>query len=77
VLSVRPRPAESLLELELADAFSQLGFGERQRQAEAWRERSAALGYERLALTDRSGRALGRSALVGGGMIVLDRPDTT
>lgn len=74
--SARPQPALSLLELTLADGFSSLAAPLRRQQAASWLERTQALGYERLELLDRQGRPLGRSALVGGGMIVLEPPET-
>jgi len=74
--SARPQPALSLLELTLGDGFGSLAAPLRRQQAARWLERAQALGYERLELLDRQGRPLGRSALVGGGMIVLEPPET-
>jgi hypothetical protein len=68
----RPRPAAGLLELELRNGFQALTPAQRLRQAEDWQRRARELGYESLALRNGRGEELGRSAVVGEGMIVLD-----
>ena len=72
IASARPQPASGVLELELTAGFAQLPVGERQAQAEGWLDCSRSMGYERLVLLDGSGIILGRQALVGSGMILLD-----
>jgi hypothetical protein len=72
IVAARPRPASGLLELELTSGFIQLPAAERQAEAEAWLERSRGLGYDSLRLVDAEGLPLGRQALVGSGMILLD-----
>jgi hypothetical protein len=67
-------PAAGVLRLRLAAGFGRLSRQERQARAERWQERAGRLGYERLELQAAGGRPLGRSALVGSGMILLD-PD--
>jgi hypothetical protein len=68
----RPRQAEGLLELELREGFQSLTPALRLQQAEDWQRRARELGYESLALSNARGELLGRSAVVGTGMIVLD-----
>lgn len=72
IVMARPQPASGVLELELSSGFIQLPAVERQAEAEAWLERSLELGYETLRLVDAAGLPLGRQALVGSGMILLD-----
>jgi hypothetical protein len=74
IAAFRPEPANATLTLELADTFAALAASERQRQAERWRQRAMDEGYIHLRLRDGRGRLLGREALVGEGMIVLDQP---
>jgi hypothetical protein len=73
VVSARCEPAAALLELRLSPPFQRLEAPERQRLAERWQEQAHRLGYDHLRLDDASGTELGRSAVVGGGMILLDR----
>ncbi len=72
ILAVRPRPALVELELEIDAAFLALDPRRRDRLARDWQALATALGYDGLVLEGRDGRAFGRSALVGGGMILLD-----
>lgn len=72
IATARPQPASGVLELELSAGFVQLPAAERQAQADAWLERGRGLGYETLRLVDAAGLPLGRQALVGSGMILLD-----
>lgn len=72
IRAVREQPARGCLELELAEGFAALAPERQGQQAEAWRGRALELGYERLELTDGSGRLLGRTARVGSGMILLN-----
>lgn len=72
IASVRPQPATGVLELELSPGFARLPEPERRSDADRWLERSRELGYEQLLLVDGMGRPLGRQALVGSGMILLD-----
>ena len=72
IASAHPEPAAALLELRLIDRFALLPESERRAQADRWLERSRELGYERLLLLGPTGGLLGRPALVGSGMILLD-----
>lgn len=72
IASAHPEPGAGLLQLQIGEAFAQLPQGERRTEAEHWLERSQALGYERLELVDGAGRLVGRQALVGSGMILLE-----
>ncbi len=72
VVRVDPEPAASLLRLFLANTFRQLPEPRRQLLAERWQQQAASLGYERLELQDQQARLLGRTALVGQGMVLLD-----
>ena len=72
VVRVDPEPAASLLRLFLANSFRQLPEPRRQLLAERWQQQASSLGYERLELQDQQARLLGRTALVGQGMVLLD-----
>ncbi len=72
VVRVDPDPAASLLRLTLANAYRQLPEPRRLQLAERWQQQAWAQGYERLELQDPQARLLGRSALVGQGMVLLD-----
>ena len=72
IASAHPEPAAAALELRLVDRFALLPESERRAQADRWLERSRELGYERLLLLDPAGQLLGRPAVVGSGMILLD-----
>lgn len=72
VLGVRTDPAAGRVDLRLGGAFRSLRQDLRQQAAARWQRRAATLGYERIDLLDPDGRLLGRNALVGSGMILLD-----
>jgi len=72
IASAHPDPSAGVLELQLTSAFALLPEAERRSEADHWLERSQALGYDRLVLVDQAGLQLGRQALVGSGMILLD-----
>lgn len=72
VTGVQIDPARGDIHLHLSVAFGSLQEDLRQRMAERWQRQAAEMGYERLELLDSSGRLLGRNALVGSGMILLD-----
>jgi hypothetical protein len=72
IAAARPQPAQSLLELELGEGFIALAGPRRHQLAESWLERARSLGYTSLELVDQGGRLLGRSALVGEGMIMFE-----
>ena len=72
IATATPQPLAGSLTLELTSGFARLAEPERRREADHWLALSRELGYERLLLLDGSGRALGRQALVGSGMILLD-----
>ncbi len=72
IVSAHPEPGLGLLRLTLAPAYRDLPEASRQTWAERWCERAQELGYERFELVDRQQRLLGRRALVGSGMILLD-----
>jgi len=60
------------LQLRLSSAYGLASLEQRRTWAErCWRQ-VQDLGYERLELVDGSGQLLGRQALVGSGMILLD-----
>lgn len=61
-----------LLNLRISEAFQGLPERERQRLAQQWWQQALGLGYEHLRLLDPDGGELGRDAVVGGGMILLD-----
>ena len=72
IAAAQTDPAAGRLVLELTAAFNPLGEEERRHWAERWRQRAESLGYEELELRSPTGRLLGRTALVGSGMIVLE-----
>lgn len=72
IASAHPVPAQGTLELRLRQGFGSLGEAERHAEADRWLERSRALGYGGLILVDTAGQPLGRPAMVGSGMILLD-----
>ena len=72
IVSAHPEPGEGLLQLQIAEAFVLLPPADQRSEAERWLERSQSLGYGRLQLLDGAGRLLGRQALVGSGMILLE-----
>jgi hypothetical protein len=74
IVAFRPEPATLTLTLSLDDAFLTLPAGERERLAERWRQRALEAGYSHLRLREGRGRLVGRDAVVGGGMVVLDPP---
>lgn len=65
-------PERQQLSLRLAARFMGLSVAERRQLAESWYHQAVALGYEHLVLRDGLDRLLGRDALVGSGMILLD-----
>jgi hypothetical protein len=72
LLAARVREPDGGLELVLErSGWQQQAPAQRQRLAEQWQRRAAALGHERLWLLDQRGAPLGRSARVGSGMILL------
>ena len=64
-------PEGSLLRLQLTADFTTLAASQHQKVAEDWQALALGFGFDRLELTDRQGRVLGRQALVGSGMILL------
>lgn len=73
LLAAEPDPADDLIQLRLAaQVWSTLSSMEQQRLADQWQERLSDLGYERLTLVDVDNHPLGRSALVGNGMILVN-----
>jgi hypothetical protein len=75
VLSAPASGAATLLTLRISAAFQTLPEGERQRLAQQWWQQALGLGYEQLRLLGPGGAAVGRTAVVGGGMILLDSFD--
>lgn len=64
-------PEGSLLRLQLTAGFTTLAASQQQKLAEDWQALALGFGFDRLELTDRQGRVLGRQAMVGSGMILL------
>ena len=64
-------PQRGTLQLVLAAPFTALPEAQQLQQAESWQTQAQALGFDRLELTDRQGRPIGRQARVGSGMILL------
>jgi len=64
-------PERGTLQLVLAAPFTALPEAQQLQQAETWQTQAIAFGFDRLELTDRQGRPIGRQARVGSGMILL------
>ncbi len=76
--TARPQPLQGRLQLEVTPAFLSLPFDDRQRLADGWLQQTRAMGYGRLELLGPQADLVGRSALVGDGMILLNpRPRLT
>ncbi|WP_226412373.1 hypothetical protein [Synechococcus sp. MU1642] len=71
--SVKPVPEQDRLLLELSvDVWEQLQLDQRQALASRWLQAAFELDYASLQLINGQGDLLGRSARVGGGMILFD-----
>ena len=71
--SAKPVPEQDRLLLELSvDAWQQLSLDQRQTLASSWLQSAFELDYASLQLVNEQGDLLGRSARVGGGMILFD-----
>ena len=73
LLSAKPLPEQDQLLLELSvDVWVQMAAGQRQTLASSWLQSALELDYASLQLVSAQGDLLGRSARVGGGMILFD-----
>ena len=73
LLSAKPLPEQDQLLLELSvDVWGQMAAGQRQTLASSWLQSAFELDYASLQLVSAQGDLLGRSARVGGGMILFD-----
>ena len=71
--SAKPVPEQDRLLLELSvDVWEQLPLDQRQALASCWLQAAFELDYASLQLINEQGDLLGRSARVGGGMILFD-----
>jgi len=71
--SAKPVPEQDRLLLELSvDVWEQLPLDQRQTLASSWLQSAFDLDYASLQLVNQQGDLLGRSARVGGGMILFD-----
>ena len=71
IRAIDPDPERGTLQLVLGAPFTALPEAQQLQQAESWQTQALALGFDRLELTDRQGRPIGRQARVGSGMILL------
>ena len=71
ITAIDSDPERGTLKLVLAARFTALPEAQQRQQAETWQNQAMALGFDRLELTDRQGRPIGRQARVGSGMILL------
>ena len=71
IRAIAPDPQRGTLQLVLAAPFTALAEAQQLEHAETWQTQAMALGFDRLELTDRQGRPIGRQARVGSGMILL------
>ena len=73
LLSAKPVPEQDRLLLELSvDVWEQMAVDQRQTLASSWLQSALELDYSSLQLLSEQGELLGRSARVGGGMILFD-----
>ena len=71
--SAKPVPEQDRLLLELSvDVWTELPIDQRQTLASRWLQSALELDYASLQLVNEQGGLLGRSARVGGGMILFD-----
>ena len=71
--SAQPVPEQDRLLLELSvEVWAQLPITQRQTLASSWLQSAFELDYANLQLVNEQGDLLGRSARVGGGMILFD-----
>ena len=71
--SAKPVPEQDRLLLELSvDIWAQMSIDQRQTLASSWLQSAFELDYVSLQLVNQQGDLLGRSARVGGGMILFD-----
>ncbi|WP_253912375.1 hypothetical protein [Synechococcus sp. KORDI-52] len=71
--SAKPVPEQDCLLLELSvDVWAQMPIDQRQTLASSWLQSALDLDYASLQLVNEQGALLGRSARVGGGMILFD-----
>ena len=71
--SAQPVPEQDQLLLELSvDVWAQMSIDQRQTLASSWLQSALELDYSSLQLLNQQGELLGRSARVGGGMILFD-----
>ena len=71
--SAQPVPEQDRLLLELSvDVWAQMSIDQRQTLASSWLQSALELDYSSLQLLNEQGELLGRSARVGGGMILFD-----
>ena len=71
IRAIAADPERGTLQRVLAAPFTALSEAQQLQQAESWQTQAQALGFDRLELTDRQGRPIGRQARVGSGMILL------
>ena len=73
LLSAKPVPEQDRLLLGLSfDVWEQMAVDQRQTLASSWLQSALELDYSSLQLLNEQGELLGRSARVGGGMILFD-----
>ena len=78
LLGVEPVADDDLIRLRLAkERWAVIDSDQRERVAERWQNRLLEAGFDRLELVDDSDQLLGRSALVGSGMILLNADDSS
>lgn len=76
LLAAKPDPSNDMIQLQVAaNRWWQLFPERREQLARQWQQHLIDLGYERLTLVDEQAHPLGRSALVGTGMILVNADD--
>ena len=78
LLAVEPVADSDFVRLRLSrERWGAIDSDQRERVAERWQNRLLEAGFDRLDLVDDSDQLLGRSALVGSGIILLNADDST
>jgi len=78
LLAVEPVADSDFVRLRLSrERWGAIDSDQREHVAERWQNRLLEAGFDRLDLVDDSDQLLGRSALVGSGIILLNADDST
>ena len=77
-MRLSPSLTDDFVRLRLSrERWAAIDIDQRERVAERWQNRLLEAGFDRLELVDDSDQLLGRSALVGSGIILLNADDSS